>query len=49
MQFSQRDPSWAADLLGSSEITIGKAGCLVTAAAVMMGCAFWRWTSVTVR
>ena len=36
MQFSQRDPRWAADLLGSSEITIGKAGCLVTAAAAMM-------------
>ena len=36
MQFSQRDPRWAADLLGSSEITIGKAGCLVTAAATMM-------------
>ena len=36
MQFSQRDPRWAADLIGSSEITIGKAGCLVTAAAAMM-------------
>jgi len=36
MQFLQRDPRWAAGLLGSSDITIGKAGCLVTAAATMM-------------
>jgi len=36
MYYSQRDPRWAADLLGSSDITIGKAGCLVTAAATML-------------
>ena len=36
MQFSQRDPRWAADLLGSSDITLGRAGCLVTAAATMV-------------
>ena len=36
MQFSQRDPRWAADPIGSSEITIGKAGCLTTAAATMV-------------
>jgi hypothetical protein len=36
MQFSQRDPRWAADLLGSSDITLGRAGCLVTAAATMI-------------
>ena len=36
MQFSQRDPRWAQDPLGSSDVTIGKAGCLVTAAASMI-------------
>ena len=36
MQFSQRDPRWAADLLGSSDITLGRAGCLITAAATMV-------------
>ena len=36
MQFSQRDPRWAADLLGSSDITIGRAGCLIAAAATML-------------
>jgi hypothetical protein len=36
MQFSQRDPRWAADLLGSSDITIGRAGCLIAAAATMI-------------
>lgn len=33
--FSQRDPRWAQDLLGTSFLTLGQAGCLVTAAAAM--------------
>jgi hypothetical protein len=34
--FSQRDPRWASDLLGSSKYTLAQAGCLVTAAASML-------------
>lgn len=36
MGFSQRDPRWAADKLGTSELTLGQAGCLVTAAAALL-------------
>ena len=36
MQFSQRDSRWAKDPLGSSDVTIGAAGCLITAAATMV-------------
>jgi hypothetical protein len=36
MNFSQRDPRWAADQLGTSSYTIGQAGCLITAAASML-------------
>jgi len=34
--FSQRDPRWAADPLGTSELTLGRAGCLITAAASLL-------------
>jgi hypothetical protein len=34
--FSQRDPRWANDQLGSSSHTIAQAGCLITAAASML-------------
>lgn len=34
--FSQRDARWAAQVLGRSEITIGKAGCLMTAACSLL-------------
>jgi hypothetical protein len=36
MEFSQRDSRWAEDRLGSSQVTIGKGGCLLTAAATMV-------------
>ena len=38
--FSQRDPRWAAEPLGTSQLTLGQAGCLVTAAASLL--ASWR-------
>lgn len=41
--FSQRDPRWAGDLLGTSQYTLGQAGCLVTAAAGMLA----TWGMVT--
>jgi hypothetical protein len=34
--FSQRDPRWKGDPLGTSQLTLGKAGCLVTAAASLL-------------
>lgn len=34
--FSQRDPRWAEQILGTSRYTLGEAGCLVTAAAAMV-------------
>lgn len=34
--FSQRDPRWAAETLGTGTLSIGQAGCLVTAAASML-------------
>jgi hypothetical protein len=34
--FSQRDPRWANERLGTSEYTLGQAGCLVTAAAALL-------------
>lgn len=34
--FSQRDPRWATELLGTSDITIGAAGCLLTCAAGLL-------------
>lgn len=34
--FSQRDPRWLADPLGTSELTIGQAGCLITAMASLL-------------
>jgi hypothetical protein len=34
--FSQRDPRWAAEPLGTSQLTLGQAGCLVTAAAALL-------------
>lgn len=36
VSFSQRDPGWATELLGSGRLTIGQAGCLLTAAASML-------------
>lgn len=32
-QYSQRDPEWADEPLGTSSITIGEAGCLITSVA----------------
>lgn len=34
--FSQRDPRWAREVLGSSGLTLGEAGCLVTAVASLL-------------
>jgi hypothetical protein len=34
--FSQRDPRWQAEKLGTGELTLGQAGCLVTAAASLL-------------
>lgn len=34
--FSQRDPRWQADKLGTGELTLGQAGCLVSAVAAML-------------
>lgn len=34
--FSQRDPRWSGELLGSGPGTIGRVGCLMTAAASML-------------
>lgn len=34
--FSQRDERWAKDKLGSSALTLGEAGCLVSAAAALL-------------
>jgi hypothetical protein len=34
--FSQRDPRWGRDPLGTSAYTIAQAGCLITAAASML-------------
>jgi len=34
--FSQRDPRWASELLGTGPLTLGQAGCLVTAMASML-------------
>ncbi len=34
--FSQRDPRWANEVLGSSGLTIGKAGCLLTSISSMV-------------
>lgn len=36
LAYSQRDPRWAADVLGTGEITIGAAGCLLTCAAGLL-------------
>ena len=34
--FSQRDPRWRGELLGTGQATIGRAGCLLTASAAML-------------
>jgi len=34
--FSQRDPRWQAELLGTGPITIGRAGCLITSMASLL-------------
>ena len=34
--FSQRDPRWAKDKLGTCALTIGEAGCLISAVASML-------------
>jgi hypothetical protein len=34
--FAQRDPEWTTDKLGTSTITIGQAGCLITSIASML-------------
>lgn len=34
--FSQRDPQWAADQLGTGTLTIGRAGCLLTCVASVL-------------
>ena len=34
--FSQRDTRWQAELLGTGPITIGRAGCLITAMASIL-------------
>lgn len=33
--FSQRDPKWAADKIGSSNLTIGRWGCTLTSIAML--------------
>ena len=35
MNLSQNDPKWAADKLGSSDLTIGRYGCTTTAIAML--------------
>ena len=34
--YSQRDPRWADERLGTGELSIGQVGCLVSAAASML-------------
>jgi len=34
--FSQRDPRWSRNTLGTSALTIGEAGCLITALATIL-------------
>lgn len=34
--FSQRDPRWSGETLGTGPLTLGQAGCLVTAAASLL-------------
>ncbi len=34
--FSQRDPRWRGEILGTGQATIGRAGCLLTASAAML-------------
>jgi len=34
--FSQRDPRWQAEKLGTGELTLGQAGCLVSAVASLL-------------
>jgi hypothetical protein len=34
--FSQRDPRWSSEALGSGPATIGRVGCLLTASAAML-------------
>jgi hypothetical protein len=34
--FSQRDPRWSGEALGSGPATVGRVGCLLTASAVML-------------
>lgn len=34
--FSQRDPRWAGEMLGSGDLTIGQAGCLLSSVAALL-------------
>ena len=34
--FSQRDPRWSGETLGTGSVTIGRVGCLLTASAAML-------------
>ena len=42
--FSQRDPQWTADLMGTSTVTLGDDGCYVTSFA-MLSCYYGKQTT----